>query len=162
MKISDEYYTPEYAITPLLKYISAEKHIWCPFDTEYSHIVKSFKKAGNKVSLSHIMTGHDFFDTLIPADIIVSNPPYSRITDVFTRLFHLAIPFAMLVRGASVFDGAKRFELFKNNPFEIMVLNKRVAYYKSYTSSIPEPSPNFASIWVTSRVLPERFIFETI
>lgn len=37
---NDEFYTPEYAITPLLKYIKANSTIWCPFDTERSLFVK--------------------------------------------------------------------------------------------------------------------------
>ncbi len=31
---SDEFYTLEYAIKPLLKYIPSDKTIWCPFDKQ--------------------------------------------------------------------------------------------------------------------------------
>ena len=37
---SDEYYTPEYAILPLLKYIPINMKIWCPFDDYSSNYVK--------------------------------------------------------------------------------------------------------------------------
>ena len=36
---NDEFYTPEYAITPLLKYIPSGSKIWCPFDTSDSLFV---------------------------------------------------------------------------------------------------------------------------
>lgn len=31
-KASDEVYTPEYAVKPILKYIKPNQVIWCPFD----------------------------------------------------------------------------------------------------------------------------------
>lgn len=37
---NDEFYTPEYAIKPILKYIKMPCTIWCPFDTEESNFVK--------------------------------------------------------------------------------------------------------------------------
>lgn len=36
---NDEFYTPKYAITPLLKYIKPSSRIWCPFDTIQSNFV---------------------------------------------------------------------------------------------------------------------------
>lgn len=50
----DENYTPEYAVQPILRYISANAIIWCPFDTEQSEFVKQIKAKGNKVIFSHI------------------------------------------------------------------------------------------------------------
>lgn len=63
---NDEFYTPEYAIKPILKYIKPNSIIWCPFDTEDSLFVKKFKEAGHKVVATHINTGTDFFDCLPP------------------------------------------------------------------------------------------------
>lgn len=37
---NDEFYTPEYAILPLIKYLNPGAHIWCPFDTEDSLFVQ--------------------------------------------------------------------------------------------------------------------------
>jgi hypothetical protein len=36
---NDEYYTHNYAIKPILKYIKPNSIIWCPFDTEQSNYV---------------------------------------------------------------------------------------------------------------------------
>ncbi len=33
---NDEFYTPVYAIEPLIKYLKPGSTIWCPFDTEIS------------------------------------------------------------------------------------------------------------------------------
>lgn len=82
-EVYDEFYTPRFAVEPLLKYIPKDKIIWCPFDTEDSNYVKVFKENGYKVIYSHISTGQDFFyyepDEY---DIIVSNPPFSIKTEV--------------------------------------------------------------------------------
>lgn len=73
---NDEFYTPEYAITPILKYIKPKSIIWCPFDEECSLFVKEFKKNNHKVIATHINTGTDFFDCQIPdCNYIISNPP---------------------------------------------------------------------------------------
>lgn len=37
---NDEYYTPAYAVKPLLKYLPQHSNIWCPFDTDESQFVK--------------------------------------------------------------------------------------------------------------------------
>ena len=94
---NDEFYTPEYAIEPILKYIPSGSIIWCPFDTNYSLIVKKFRKHGCEVIATHISNGEDFF--LIPTpkcDFIISNPPYSLKTEVLSKLFSLNKKFAML------------------------------------------------------------------
>ena len=158
---NDEFYTPKYAVEPLLKYIKPCK-VWCPFDTEESLIVGGLAQHGCEVVHTHIDQGSDFFDTTRPCDLIVSNPPYSIKGKVFDRLFSLGKPFAMLVGVVGLFESQSRFNLFKDNPFEIMYLNKRVSYFKSYKDQRPSLNPPFSSVWVTSQVLPSRIVFETI
>ena len=41
----DEFYTPDYAVAPILQYIPQRAVVWCPFDKEDSEFVKQFKKA---------------------------------------------------------------------------------------------------------------------
>ena len=57
----DEYYTPKYAVNPILEFIPTDTTIWCPFDTANSNYVKLREKRGNKVIYSHIDDGKDFF-----------------------------------------------------------------------------------------------------
>lgn len=59
-KESDEVYTPEYAIKPLLQYLKPRSTIWCPFDSHHSNYVKVFKKHGFKVINTHLDNGEDF------------------------------------------------------------------------------------------------------
>jgi len=68
---NDEFYTPPYAIYPLLKYIKKGSVVWCPFDTEKSWFVKLLKMNECQVVFSHISTGEDFFKVEKPCDYII-------------------------------------------------------------------------------------------
>lgn len=54
---NDEFYTPKYAITPLLKYLKPKSNIWCPFDKEESLYVKILRKQEHNVIATHICNG---------------------------------------------------------------------------------------------------------
>lgn len=161
---NDEFYTPEYAIRPILKYIEKGSTVWCPFDTEKSNFYKMLLEHGCKVILSHISEDKNFFDYLPKEeyDFIVSNPPYSLKTEVLERLFEIKKPFAMLLGVVGLFESQKRFELFKNNPFEIMYFNRRVSYFKNYEDQKPSLNPPFSSVYICSNMLPEQIVFEEI
>ena len=160
---NDEFYTPTYAIEPILKYIKPNSTIWCPFDKEYSLFVKKFKEVKHEVIATHIDNEIDFFNCKIPnCDYIISNPPYSCKGEVFNKLFEIGKPFAMLVGIVGLFESQKRFDMFKNNKFEIMYFNRRVAYFKDYNEQKPSLNPPFSSAYICSQMLPSQIIFEEI
>lgn len=160
---NDEFYTPTYAIEPILKYIPTSSTVWCPFDTQDSLFVKMFEKRGNKTIATHIEDGIDFFNCEIPeCDYIVSNPPYSIKTEILERLFNLKIPFAMLCGVVGLFESKRRFNMFKHNQFEIMYLDKRISFFKDYSEQKPSINPPFSSVYVCQNVLPDKIIFEEI
>lgn len=154
----DEFFTPPYAVKPILKY--AKGKVWCPFDTEDSHFVKMLRAGGHEVVATHLSTGQDFFEHTEEADCIISNPPYSIKTAVFERLFKIGKPFAMLVGVVGLFESEMRFSMFKDNDFEIMYLNRRVAYFKDYADQKPSLNPPFSSVYICSKMLPKQIVFE--
>ena len=164
---NDEFYTPEYAVLPIIKYLEKgfyETIIWCPFDTKESNFVKLLTNAGYKVIYSHLDSGEDFFTTEPPknCDYIISNPPYSLKAEVLARLFELKIPFAMLLGVVGLFESQKRFEMFKDNDFEVMYLNRRVSYFKNFEDQKPSLNPPFSSVYICSNILPKQIVFEEI
>ena len=165
---NDEYYTPAYAVKPILKYLKPESVILCPFDTKQSEFVKLLKREGHTVYYSHIDLGMDFFDYTKDfmvenkIDYIISNPPFSQKNEVFEHLYKLETPFAMLIGVVGLFESQRRFEMFKNNKFEIMYLNKRVSFFSSHDSEKPDANPPFSSVYLTSNVLPKQVVFEVI
>ena len=125
----DEYYTPSYAVYPIVKRLKPETTVWCPFDTQDSEYVQIFLKNGFQVVYGHIHTGQDFFQTIVPeCDYIVSNPPYSMKTEVLKRLYEIGKPFAMLINFQGIFDSRERFQMFKERRVEMLWLNPRVDY----------------------------------
>lgn len=161
---NDEFYTPYYAVVPILKYVPQPLTVWCPFDTESSHFVQGFRGKGNRVVFTHLSGGYDFLkmDKIPLCDVIISNPPYSLKKEVFKRLFELKKPFAMLVGVVGLFESKERFEMFRDNPFEIMYLNKRISYFKDYSEQKPSLNPPFSSVYITSGLLPKPIVFETV
>lgn len=159
---NDCYMTPRYAIKPILPYLDKFNTIWCPFDTAESRYVELLS-VNHKVIHSHIDEGADFFKVSPPdCDCIVSNPPYSLKTDVLYKLFKLGKPFAMLVGVVGLFESQARFNMFKENKFELMYFNKRVSFLKSYQDEKPVLNPPFSSVYVCHNILPKQIVFEVI
>ncbi|MCD1025732.1 hypothetical protein [Enterococcus sp. SMC-9] len=48
---SDEWYTPEYAVIPILEYLKPNSTIWCPFDLPHSNYVKVLNEGGIRLSI---------------------------------------------------------------------------------------------------------------
>ena len=113
---------------------------------------------------THIFNGKDFFDYKAPLDVdyIISNPPYSIKYEVFKRLFEFNIPFAMLVGVVGLFESQKRFNLFKDNTFEIMYFNKRISYFQDYSHQNTSLNPPFSSVYLCSNILPTQIVFEVL
>ena len=156
---NDEYYTPAYAVYPIIKYLKPNSIIWCPFDKEESQFVKVLKKEGFKVIYGHIETGQDFFEEKVPeCDYIISNPPYSLKGNVFKRLYEIKKPFAMLINFQGIFDHKERFEMFKNNKVEMLWLSPRVNYIKpeqNKVSGVP-----FQSGYLCSGICENQLTYE--
>ena len=162
-KKQDEFYTPQYAVAPILKYVPSGSRVLCPFDTSDSNFVKMLKRHGCSVMHSHIVDGLDFWKMSGAGfDFVISNPPYSCKGDVLQRLFDWDVPFAMLIGVVGLFESQKRFDMFQNNIFEIMYLSRRVSYFQDYDDPKPKLNPPFSSVYLTSKMLPRQIMFEEI
>ena len=148
----------------MLKYLKPNSYIWSPFDLAESNFVKLLIANGHKVLNTHIENGEDFFNYEAPSEIdcIISNPPYSIKFEVFSKLFELGKPFAMLVGVVGLFESQKRFTMFADNDFEIMYFDKRISYFKDYADVKPTLNPPFSSVFLTKDLLPKQVVFERI
>lgn len=169
-KASDEVYTPEYAVKPLIKYIKnyAERNqkekvtIWCPFDMEYSKYVQVFSQLPYvKVIYSHIDTGENFF-TYEPKedyDLIISNPPFSIKDAVLKRLTEINKPYAMLLPIPTL-QGQARFPYMKN--IQYLGFDKRINYYKDVSMTKTQDGVSFGSCYLCKNFLPKDLIIEEL
>ena len=68
----------------------------------------------------------------------------------------------MLVGVAGLFESQKRFEMFRDNDWEIMYFNRGVSFMKDFTSGKTALNPPFSSVYITHDILPKKVVFEEI
>ena len=99
-----------------------------------------------------------FFDieNLEEYDAIVSNPPFSKRQKILEKLFSSNVPFAMILNFNGLFDSKSRWELFKNNDFELLVPQGRMHFFNEECVG---NSPNFQSIYVCKHMCDKQIEF---
>ena len=153
--INDEWYTPEYAIAPIIKFLPPQKIIWCPFDSINSNYVKILQKHHYKVIYSHKDTDQDFFHYQPTKwDIIVSNPPFSIKDKILERCYQYQKPFALLLP-LSALEGVFRTNLYIQYGVEILKFDRRISY--NHTKGI-----SFATGYFCWKLLPQQLIHEKL
>jgi hypothetical protein len=158
---NDECYTPNYGVTPILKYIPKDAVVWCPFDREDSEFVKQIGEQ-NEVIYSHIDDGCDFL-TYEPEyhswDVIVSNPPFTNKRKFFERALSFNKPFALIMTNTWLNDSAPK-QLFKDKDLQLLMFDKRMKFHS------PDGRPNdkitFSSSYYCWNFLPKQIIMEEL
>lgn len=157
---TDEWKTHRRTVELIIPYLKKNGYqkILCPFDEEDSYFVIVLREHGFDVTCSHIATGTDFFDidNLSDFDAIVSNPPFSKRQEVLYRLFEVDVPFAIIVNFIGLFDSKVRYDLFKNNEFELLIPNGRI---KFFNENMVGKTPNFQSIYVCKKMATKQIEF---
>jgi hypothetical protein len=157
----DETYTPFYAVEPVLKYIPADKTVWCPFDEEWSAYYCLMKERGYRVIRSSLSEGQDFFRYEPEAwDIIVSNPPFSKKDRVLERLYSFGKPFAILLPLMAL-QGQKRYRYLKNG-VQILAFDRRVCYHRDTGEGACASGCAFPSAYFCHDFLPESLVLEEL
>ena len=167
-KASDEVYTPEEAVKPLIKHLLdyQKRHqkttltIWCPFDTEESNYVTVLRNAGFEVIATHIDNGQNFFYYEPEQyDIIVSNPPFSIKDDIIKRLSELNKPYAMLLPIPTL-QGQKRFAYMKD--CQALIFDKRINYFRDMKTREIQKGVSFGSFYLCYNFLARDLTFEEL
>lgn len=143
---SDDFYTPDNALIPLLDYIDRNWRIWeCASGT--GNIFNFFKNKGFSIIGSDIKEGIDFLGENDgyrgTYDCIITNPPFSLKDKFLQRCYEIGKPFALLLP-ITALEGIKRQELYKKYGIQIIFFNRRVQY-RGHNSG----SCWFASAWFT-------------
>lgn len=158
-KESDERYTPEYGVLPLLEFMNSfeKKIIWCPFDKEESEFVKVFKAEGYNVVYSHLDYGQNFY-SYEPKhwDIMISNPPFSHKKETFERALSFNKPFALLMTLDWLRDAAPK-RLFKNKDLQLLMFEERIKY-----KNVTEDKIDFGSAYYCYNFLPKQIIMRSL
>jgi len=155
---SNEWYTLPALVEVVQPFIKPNQVIWCPFDTSESAFVKVLSKT-NQVIYSHIKTGQDFFsyEPTTHYDVIVSNPPFSKRTDVYKRLYELGKPWAMVANYTGLFDAKCRWDLFAKNNIQLLIPKGRAQFIRGEDGKVGKAA--YQSIYVCSNMLPKQIVF---
>ena len=158
-KESDERYTPEYAVLPLLEFLEPFKGqtIWCPFDKSESEFVKVLTAYNYDVVYSHIDNGQDFYKYEPEHwDLAISNPPFSDKRYTFERLLSFNKPFAMLMTLDWLRDAAPK-RLFKKKDLQLLMFEERIKY-----KNVLEDKIDFGSAYFCYNFLPKQIIMRSL
>ena len=129
----DDYMTPKYAWENVQEYIPKDKVIWEAFAGN-GNSSKYLQELGFDV----ICKEEDFFESNY-GDIIVSNPPYSKKKEVFTRLKELDKPFMMICPCSMITTQYIR-NLFSevDPPLQIIIPRRRIHFMKLVDGKVPD------------------------
>ena len=157
---NDECMTPAYGVKPIIKYISKNATVWCPFDKEDSEFVKQIREAGHKVIATHIDNGQDFYiyEPDEKWDCIVSNPPFTNKRKIFERALSFGKPFALIMSNTWLNDSAPK-QLFKDKDLQLLMFDKRM---KFTNNGVVQNKITFSSSYYCWNFLPKQIIMEEL
>tara|TARA_R110000868_G_scaffold372060_1_gene635881 strand:+ start:30 stop:539 length:510 start_codon:yes stop_codon:yes gene_type:complete len=119
--INNEFMTPKSAWENIKQYIPRDKVIW-----------ESFKGDGSSaqhlrdLSFNVISTDEDFFDCNY-GDVIVSNPPFSKIKEIIPRLIEIDKPFILIMPSQKLFTSYMRV---LKDKIQIIIPRSRIRFNK--------------------------------
>ena len=147
---TDEMFTPDYALNPLVPYISKEFTIWeCAYGE--GALAKHLRKRGYRV----IGKGEDFMQINKECDVIVTNPPYSLKEQFLERAYSIGKPFAFLMP-LTALEGIKRGAMYKKYGLQLIIPNRRI----NFITPNGGKSSWFATAWFTWKLnLPKDLMF---
>lgn len=146
---SDECYTPNIAIAPLMKYLDKSLKWYEPTAGISKSIVKYLRGNGFDIqsNFDNDFLNSDYKDY----DAIITNPPYSIKDKFIEKCFNINKPFALLLP-VSALQGKKRGKMFHRYGIELLVLNNRVDF-------TGKGSPHFGVAWFCHNILKEKLVF---
>lgn len=124
----DDYMTPKYAWDNIKQYIP-NKVIWEPFYGD--------GKSGlhlTELGFNVIHEPIDFFENDL-GDIIVSNPPFSKIKEILDRLKIIDKPFILILPSSKI--NTSYFRKWKNQ-IQIIIPPKRIHFEKHINGTVPD------------------------
>ncbi len=145
----DDYCSPKYVWENISEIIPKDKKIWEPF---YCDGLSGayLREIGCKDVIHEPI---DFFENNI-GDILISNPPFSKKKEVFTRLKELDKPFIM-ISPSSMINTQYIRELFSNSeyPIQIIIPKKRINFTKKINGEyVNENRANFDCFYYCYRM----------
>tara|TARA_R100000951_G_scaffold96659_1_gene85999 strand:- start:658 stop:1137 length:480 start_codon:yes stop_codon:yes gene_type:complete len=122
-KDDDDYFTPKYVWEDIKDYIPKDKVIWEAFYGD--------GKSGSfleELGFNVIHEEIDFFENNL-GEIIVSNPPFSKIKQILEKLKELQKPFILIMPSSKI--NTQYFRKNFKDDIQIIIPKKRIAFIKN-------------------------------
>ncbi len=162
---SDECYTTRAESNKIIDYLIENgilknyKNIWLPFDNEISNIYQSLKnKWKGNIIISNLEMGLDFYNYEPEVyDLILSNPPFKKRTNLFNRLHQIDKPFIIL-QATQMFNNQKTINYLCqfNNNYQFIFPQSRMNFLTyNPQENIVKSSKNgaaFYSFWLCYKI----------
>lgn len=126
----DDYMTPKYAWENIKQYIPENKVIWEAFYGDGSS-GEYLKELGFDVIHEPV----DFFENDL-GEIIVSNPPFSKVKEIMEKLYYLDKPFIIILPSSKI--NTSYFRAWKDKNIQIIIPRKRIHFNKLVNGEKPE------------------------
>jgi len=126
----DDYMSPKYAWENIKQFIPKDKVIWEAFFGDGKSGVY-LEELGFKVIHKCV----DFFENDL-GEIIITNPPFSKIKEILERLAILDKPFIIILPSSKINTGY--FREWRNKNIQIIIPRKRINFYKHINGALPE------------------------
>lgn len=126
----DDYMTPKYAWENIKQYIPENKVIWEAFYGDGSS-GEYLKELGFDVIHEPV----DFFENNL-GEIIVSNPPFSKVKEIMEKLYYLDKPFIIILPSSKI--NTSYFRAWKDKNIQIIIPRKRIHFNKLVNGEKPE------------------------
>ena len=126
----DDYMTPRYAWENIKDFIPKDKIIWEAFYGDGSS-GEYLKELGFDVVHEEV----DFFENDL-GEIIVSNPPFSKVKQVMERLYQLDKPFILILPSSKI--NTSYFRAWKDKNIQIIIPRKRIQFIKLVNGLVPD------------------------
>lgn len=126
--LRDTFYTPGFALDPLLDVMVGSFIIWEPCCGDGS-LVNHLLQTKHACFGSDLTKGQDFlnYEPEDGYDCIITNPPYSKIDSFLERAYSLAKPFAFLLP-IDKLGGIARQDMYRKFGIEIIMLGRRINF----------------------------------
>lgn len=125
----DDYMTPKYAWENIKHFIPKDKIIWEAFmgDGKSGEYLK-------ELGFNVIHNDNDFFESN-EGDIIISNPPFSKIKQILNRLKEIDKPFILILPSSKI--NTSYFRDWKDKHLQLIIPRKRIHFNKQINGQTP-------------------------
>lgn len=121
----DDYMTPSYAWDNIKGFIPKDKVIWEAFYGD--------GKSGNhlkEIGFNVIHDKDDFFEN-DKGDIVVSNPPFTKVKEILNRLVELDKPFILILPSSKInTQYVRNLFIEQKDKLQIIIPRKRIQFIK--------------------------------